>query len=112
MVVGPSIISIYSKLLVFSFSEYLVWCRVGMVASTWLPYSCFILRNLLSTENIVGSFIADPFLVFIIFGKLFFNFIVCIFGTVAVYVLIVGSSLLEMELLSLIMIECVLSSFW
>ena len=38
------------------------------------------------TENIIESFFIDPFSVFIIFGELFFNFIVCIFGTVAGYV--------------------------
>ena len=53
----------------------------------------------------------DPFSVFIKFGKLFSNFIVCIFGTVTRYIMIVGGSLPEMELLSFIVIECVLSSF-
>ena len=63
------------------------------------------------TENIIGSFFNDPFSVFIVFGNLFFNFIVCTFGTVTGYILIIGVSLLEVELLSLIVIEWVLNSF-
>ena len=59
----------------------------------------------------MGSFFIDPFSVFINFGELFFNFIVCIFGTVTGCILIVGGSLPEIELLSLIVIECILSSF-
>ena len=46
------------------------------------------------------------------FDKLFFNFIVCIFGTVTGYILIVGGSLPEMELFSHIVFEWVPSSFW
>ena len=45
------------------------------------------------------------------FGKLFFNFIVCILGTVAGYVVIIGGSLPEMKLFSYIVFECVSSSF-
>ena len=64
------------------------------------------------TENIIGSFIIDPFSVFIVFGKLFLNFIVCIFGTVTGYILIVGGSSPEIEQISVTGIECVLNSFW
>ena len=46
------------------------------------------------------------------FHELFLNFIVCIFGTVTRYVMIIGSSLPEMELFSRIVFECVPNSFW
>ena len=79
-----------------------------------LGYGIFVLLLYISsfTENIIRSFIVDPFSVFIVFGKLFLNFIVCIFGTVIGNILIVGSSSPEIELISVIVIECVLNSFW
>ena len=66
---------------------------------------CFIPLHLILYQEYIGSFLLDPFLAFIIFDILFLNFIVCIFGTVTGYILIVGGSLLEMELISVILIE-------
>ena len=82
------------------------WCQLGFRIFALFPAFWKF------TENIIGSFLIDPFLVFIIFDVLFLNFIVCIFGIVARYILIIGVSLPEMELFSLIEIECVLISFW
>ena len=80
------------------------------MSSIW--FRCPIFVSFLSfTENIIGSFFNDPFSVLIVFDNLFFNFIVCILGTVAGYILIIGVSLLGIELLSLIVIEWVLNSF-
>ena len=45
------------------------------------------------------------------FDKLFFNFIVCIIGTVDGYIWIIIGSLLEMGLFSHIVFECVPNSF-
>ena len=91
---------------------------VGMVSScfgginlalVFLSYS-FTFDNL--PKILSGHFSLIHFSVFISFGNLFLNFIVCIFSTVAGYILIVGGSLLEIEQISVIMIECVLNSFW
>ena len=92
-------------------STSLVWCQVVLLVSTWLWYFCLIPLHLKIYQNIIGSFLIDPFSVFINFGNLFLNFIVCIFGTVAGYILIDSGSLPEIELISVIVIECVLNSF-
>ena len=84
------------------------WLGGINLASLFLPYP-MIFNNL--PKILLGHFSSIHFRVFINFGKLFINFIVYIFGTVARYILIVGGSLLEIELLSLIVSECVLSSF-
>ena len=90
--------------------SYIFWFQVALVSSIW--FGCPIFVSFLSfTENIIGSFFNDPFSILIVFDNLFFNFIVCIFGTVAGYILIIGVSLLEIELLLFIVIEWVLNSF-
>ena len=109
------IIILFSESFVTNFSEIF---RYGVKSVGWNQFGFINFALLFSyliiylfTENIIGSFSINPFSVFITFHKLFFNFIVCIFGTVVGYILIIGGSLPEMELLSHIVIECILSSF-
>ena len=101
-----------SELLVSSFSGIFgmvsSWFGGINLASLFLPY-LMIFDNLL--KILLGHFSSIHFWFLLTLVNYFSILLFCIFGTFAGYILIVGGSLLEMELLSLIVIECVLSSF-
>ena len=103
---------LFQEIFVYKFSEIFgmvsSWFGGINLASLILPYPAIFDKL---PKILLDHFSLIHFSVFINFGELFFNFIVCIFGTVTGCILIVGGSLPEIELLSLIVIECILSSF-